>query len=107
MKNTFYSGDWNLICDSCGKKIKASEAKHRWDGLIVCSKDYETRHPQDFVKAKTDNIVVPYSRPRTSDAFVVDHSAVAGQAIAGQAIAGYVEYYSDLPPTGTFNGNTL
>jgi hypothetical protein len=62
-KNTFVSGQFNLYCDSCGKKIKAGEAKKRWDGLIVCPDDYEERQPQDFVKAKTDKISVPFARP--------------------------------------------
>ena len=68
-KNYFLSGAWNVTCDVCSKKIKASEAKQRWDGLIVCPEDYEQRHPQDFVKAKTDKISVPFTRPRPVDAF--------------------------------------
>ena len=62
-KNYYVSGEWNLICDVCSKKIKASDAKQRWDGLIVCPSDFEHRHPQDFVKAKTDKITVPFTRP--------------------------------------------
>lgn len=68
--NYFNSGDWNLICDVCSKKIKASEAKHRWDGLIVCSDDWEMRHEQDFVQGKSDKISVEFSRPRPPDVFV-------------------------------------
>lgn len=66
----YSSGDWWLICDICGKKIKASESKHRWDGFIVCKEDFENRHPQDFIKAKVDKISVPFSRPRSTDVFV-------------------------------------
>lgn len=58
----FYSGDWLIICDVCSKKIKSSESKKRWDGLIVCEDDFEFRHPQDFVRAKTDKIAVPFIR---------------------------------------------
>ena len=70
MKNHFKSGEWNLICDSCAKKIKSSIAKQRWDGFIVCPNCYEQRHPQDFVKAKIDKIIVPYIRP-PSDTYIV------------------------------------
>ena len=70
-KNIYKSGDWNLICDVCGKKIKASESLHRWDGFIVCREDYETRHPQDFVRVHNDRISVPYSRPRPADRFLL------------------------------------
>lgn len=62
-KNHFISGEWNVTCDVCSKKIKAHEAKMRWDGFIVCPDDMEQRHPQDFVKAKTDKITVPFQRP--------------------------------------------
>ena len=61
--NYYKSGDWNITCDVCSKKIKASQAKKRWDGFIVCVDDFEMRHPQDFVRARQDKISVPYSRP--------------------------------------------
>jgi len=60
---TYDSGQFNLYCDVCKRKIKAEEAKHRWDGFIVCPEDWEPRQPQDFVKAKIDKIAVPFSRP--------------------------------------------
>jgi ribosome-binding protein aMBF1 (putative translation factor) len=62
-KNYYLSGEFNLTCDRCSKKIKAHQAKHEWTGFIVCGDCYETRHPQDFVKAKTDRITVPFTRP--------------------------------------------
>ena len=62
-KNHFISGEFNLLCDVCSKKIKSGEAKHRWDGLVVCPDDFEHRHPQDYVKARTDKITVPFTRP--------------------------------------------
>ena len=62
-KNYYASGQFNVICDVCGKKIKAGEAKHRWDGFVVCERDFEQRHPQDFVRARQDKISVPFSRP--------------------------------------------
>ena len=68
-KNYYVSGEWNVLCDVCNKKIKSGKAKHRWDGLVVCSEDFETRHPQDFVRAKTDKVSVPFTRPRTEDVF--------------------------------------
>jgi len=68
-KNYFKSGEWNLTCDVCSKKIKAHEAKHRWDGFVVCKDDWEPRHEQDFVKAKTDKITVPYTRSIPTEIF--------------------------------------
>jgi len=62
-KNHYISGEFNLTCDRCSKKIKAHEAKHEWTGFIVCGDCYETRQPQDFVKAQSDKITVPFQRP--------------------------------------------
>ncbi len=68
-KNYYVSGSHNVTCDVCSKKIKAHEAKTRWDGFIVCGDCFENRHPQDFVKTKQDKITVPYIRPPT-DTFI-------------------------------------
>ena len=62
-RNYYVSGQWNVTCDVCSRKIKAGQAKKRWDGLIVCHDDYEERHPQDFVRARQDKISIPFSRP--------------------------------------------
>lgn len=70
-KNYYLSGEFNLICDRCSKKIKAHEAKHEWTGFIVCGDCYENRHPQDFVKANTDKITVPFQRPIPEYVFIV------------------------------------
>ena len=70
MKNHFVSGEWNLICDVCSKKIKSGLAKQRWDGFIVCPEDFEFRHPQDFVRARQDKISVPFSRPIPNEIFI-------------------------------------
>lgn len=65
--NNYKSGAWWVICDSCSQKTKSDEAKHRWDGFIVCPQCYEMRHPQDFVRSKMDKITVPFTRPRPLD----------------------------------------
>jgi len=63
MQNWLKLGDWNAICDSCGRKFKASSMIKRWDGLFVCKEDYEIRHPQDFLRVRADKQVVPIARP--------------------------------------------
>ena len=64
MKRNYYiSGDHNVTCDVCSRKIKMSQARKRWDGFLVCPMDYEERHPQDFVRAKQDKIYVRDTRP--------------------------------------------
>ena len=69
-RNTYISGQWNVICDVCSKKIKSGLAKQRWDGFIVGPEDHEFRHPQDFVRARQDKISVPFSRPIPNEIFI-------------------------------------
>jgi len=61
----FYKpGDWNVICDRCGMKRKASECKEEWTGLFVCSDTcWEPQHPQDFVTGTAEDVSVPVARP--------------------------------------------
>lgn len=47
---TFRKGDWNATCDRCGMKFKASQLKRTWNGLRVCSYDFEERNAQEFVR---------------------------------------------------------
>jgi hypothetical protein len=57
-------GDWNVICDRCGRKRLASELRYNWQNLFVCADTcWEVRHPQDFVKAIPDYQAVPIARP--------------------------------------------
>lgn len=66
----YVRGDWKAVCDVCGRFYLASELKKRWDGVMVCSVDYELRHPQDFVRAKQDIQAPPWTRPQNADIFV-------------------------------------
>jgi hypothetical protein len=67
----FYkNGDYNAICDECGKKYKFSQLKKRWDGLYVCEREWEPRHPQDYLKGIRDNMSVPISRPEAGNSFI-------------------------------------
>lgn len=99
----YQKGDWDAICDECGMKFKASELRKRWDGLMVDSRCWEPRQPQDFVKARLDKQAVPWSRPEASDSFIATGiiSAVAGIAISGFAVSGNI-LNPGLVPASTF-----
>lgn len=96
-KNYYVSGQWNVTCDVCSKKIKAHEAKQRWDGFIVCQEDYEQRHPQDFVRARSDKISVPFQRPIQTPNYylctVQQAVCIAGVGVAGCMVAGRITGY--------------
>ena len=70
MQNWLNLGDYNGICDSCGRKFKASTMRKRWDGLLVCKEDYEPRHPQLSLKVHGDKQIVPIPRPEAADQFI-------------------------------------
>ena len=69
-KTWFENGDWNAICDECGFKFKAKDLKKRWDGAMVCSRDFETRHPQELIRPISDQQKLPWTRPEGTDQFI-------------------------------------
>lgn len=54
---------YNVICDRCGFQYKNTDLQLEWTGFRVCSPCFETRHPQEFVKAKNDPKPLPWTRP--------------------------------------------
>ena len=63
-------GDFNALCDVCGMKFKGSELRRRWDGFMVCSDDFEERHPQDLIRLRSEKVSLPWARPYPTDTFV-------------------------------------
>ncbi len=57
------SGQYNALCDVCGFKYKNHQLKKRWDRFMVCSADWEQRHPLDFYKSRKDVHQLPWTRP--------------------------------------------
>ena len=101
MNTTLELGKWNVICDRCGVKRKSDQVQGTWDKLIVCKPTikagcWETRHPQDFVRAVVDNQTVPFSRPEPTDQFV-----------SVTYISTSVGTQENTLPAGTFNTATL
>jgi len=96
MKNHLLLGNWNALCDSCGRKFKASDLQKRWDGLMVCKEDWEQRHFQDLLRVQKEKIAVPFSRPYPiTDTYirytcsVYERWAKADQATADCATIGW------------------
>jgi len=70
MKNYWKRGAWNAICDVCGFKFKSTSLRKRWDNLMVCEKDWESRHPMDFLKTPKEDLSIPWTRHEAIDTFV-------------------------------------
>lgn len=68
--DTFVLGDHYVICDMCGFQCRRSECKKNWKGQIVCSEDYEKRHPQDLIKSRPERGGVKDARPEPEHYFV-------------------------------------
>lgn len=66
----YVKGAWNAICDRCGFEHKSYELSKEWTGLRVCSKCFEYRHPQDFVKGVPDRQSPPWTRPEAADNYL-------------------------------------
>jgi hypothetical protein len=69
MKRAKWPGEWKVVCDVCGFQFPSGDVKKRWDGLIVCHNDWETRHPQDFLKVKSETRTPPFVRTEPEPVF--------------------------------------
>ncbi len=70
---TYYRrGSFNVWCQRCHRKCKAEELQVEWDGLRVCHKCFELRHPQDLVRGVVDLMGVPWAAPEGQDEFILN-----------------------------------
>lgn len=92
MRSYYKPGSWNALCDICGFKHKSDELRLRWDGLMVCNKDWETRHPQDLIRVPTDNPSVPWSRGEPSDSFITFYLVTETGAIISTESGDTISY---------------
>lgn len=74
---TYKHGDYNVICDYSGMKVKRSQCVKTWDGFLVRKELLEPRHPQDFVRGKKDKQSVPDPRPEQTDDFLTTNEVTA------------------------------
>ena len=49
MTDRYKAGDWWVLDDQTGQKVRASETQEQWDGKIVHKNNFEPRHPQNRV----------------------------------------------------------
>jgi hypothetical protein len=76
-------GDHWMIDARTGFKIRRSEAREEYTGAIVHKDEYESRHPQEFVRGKRDRQAVATPRPEQIDKFngpLITHVTEAAEA---------------------------
>jgi hypothetical protein len=100
-KSSYDPGQWQCICDQCGREYKSNELKLRWDGLMVCSDDWEPRQPQDYVHGVADIQAPPWVRPEPADqfVFVCDLVSINGQADYGTADCAHADLANGYTPS--------
>lgn len=84
----FKPGQWRAICDVCGFKFWSGDLKKRWDGLMVCSSDFEHDHPQKYLRVHEDKSGTPWTRPPGDNTFIYVCYEYGTYAYAGLAEAG-------------------
>lgn len=87
---TWEKGKWKVICDVCGWEFYSDEVKKRWDGLLVCEKDFEHDHPQKYLRVNSDPKPLPadWIRVEPEDTFVSVCTVIGTQGVAGFSVAG-------------------
>lgn len=66
----YEAGEYYLICDVCGFKVKRRNARKRWDNALVCEKDWEPKNPLLNPVVPRETTAVRDARPEGSDYFL-------------------------------------
>lgn len=94
-------GDWNIIDDRTGFKIKHSQSRMEWTHSVVAKNEWEARHPQDFLRAVPDRQSVSDPRPGAADGFTETGTTLDAEALTGQTVLSVVSTASMT------NGDTI
>jgi hypothetical protein len=70
MADYYKRGDYNVICDRTGQKVKRSQCVKQWDNLIVLKSHAEDRHPQDTLPPGRASRPLEDARPESTDTFL-------------------------------------
>jgi hypothetical protein len=79
----YVPGDWYVIDDLRGYKVRASKARLQWDNLLTLPQSFSPRQPQDLVTGVRDEQAVPLPRPRQVNRFTVLGTSVVAPAARG------------------------
>jgi hypothetical protein len=70
VRNTYKAGDHLFVCQQCGFTKYGSEVRLQWNGLRVCAKCYDPRHPQEYLRGRRDDQTVPFANPPAAPHFL-------------------------------------
>jgi hypothetical protein len=90
-RGTWRQGDHLVTDDVTGFTIFASESQKQWDGAITHNRNFETRHPQDLIRARRERPGVPNARPQPPDTFIGPLTTTVTAAAAAGSVSLSVE----------------
>lgn len=79
----YVGGDYYMIDDRTGFKVRAARTKKEWTGRIVREQSFEPRQPQDLVQGVPDIQTVPEPRPRQVNVFLVRTTTLSAPGLPG------------------------
>lgn len=83
----FVPGLFKRVCDRTGFAVLSSETTRQWNALVVRRGSAEPRHPQEFVRGRSDKQTVPMPRPRQVEEFIGPLTTVLSvAAVAGDQV---------------------
>lgn len=86
----FYKpGSFYRICDRTGFAERAEHTKKQWNNIIVRTRSFEERQPQDFVRGRRDDQTVPEPRPRQVPTYLGVQTTVQYQITLGDLGPGW------------------
>jgi hypothetical protein len=98
MKKTTWPGNWKVACDVCDFWFPSGKMRERWDGLIVCPDDFETRHPQTLIKINGERAVPSFIRKDPDDDFIFICDVVSSSGYTGLGTVGCSQVGNDSVP---------
>ena len=85
-RNNYIHGAHNVICDRSGFKVKSTEVRKEWNNSVVRKEDFESRHPQDYVRGVRDDQSVDNPRPGAADINTHNETTLDAAELAGQTV---------------------
>ena len=66
----------NEICDRTGFRVPVGTLRREWNGAMVRPESWEPRHPQEFVRSRTEK-AEGSPRPEQTDEFIADDAQIS------------------------------
>lgn len=97
MRKAKWPGEWKVVCHVCGFWFPSGDILKRWDGLYVCHKDYETRHPQTLIKIRGETAVPAFVSSEPEATFVTYCDINGNSAFADMGTADCMQADKAVP----------